>query len=104
MAEVNLQLDAGVWGDMAEKFIFLERELTYIDQPLDGLVQSKISTQIYRFECRVLIPDKLWHWKLWPQFSGASRLFLSVIEDRRVQSLSVCSGTWINNNGSETEA
>lgn len=96
MAEVDLQVDAGSWRDMSEKFVFLDESLEYVDQPVAGLARSKVSAQVYRFECVAILPDRLWHWKLWPKDVGASsQWLLSVVEDRRSQSQSVCVGVWM---------
>jgi hypothetical protein len=85
-----------VWNDISEQFEFLDEQLIYVDEPLEGLLRAKTG-ELFAFRCTAIIADCLWHWVLLPVQSTAVSVkesfevaqakppseWGSVVEDRR---------------------
>lgn len=85
------------WGDISEKFVFVDEHLVYVDSPLEGYLRDKRTGEIFAFRCTEIVPERVWHWVLLPAVSAglmveavfsAARAtppheWISVIEDRR---------------------
>jgi hypothetical protein len=93
-----------IFGDMAAEFEFDEEGMEYIDAPVTGLLRRKSDGAWFAFDCQTIIWGKLWHWTLVPlpgkvtdvvsalQDAGRARTgtWLSIVEDRRGSSASIC--------------
>ena len=92
------------FGDMSDEFVFDEQGMDYVDGPLSGWLQRKRDGAWFACECQPVIADKLWHWTLVPVPSmeldiqrvlsaaaGAKTgSWLSITEDRRASTTSIC--------------
>ena len=83
--------------DIADRFLLLKDHLAYVDEPLEGVAQSKDSGDLFVFRTLIIIPALLWHWVLIPvdaTNADIAQIFLSattqppvrwisIVEDRR---------------------
>lgn len=93
-----------VFGDMSEEFEFENETGDYLDGPVLGWVRRRRDGARFAYDCKTIIIDTLWHWVLVPaptQSTDAALVisearsvvqgaWLSVVEDRRTSSTSVC--------------
>jgi len=52
--------------DITDRFVFLEEYLVYVDEPLEGVVRSKDTGDLFVFRSLAIVPKLLWHWVLIP--------------------------------------
>lgn len=100
------------FGDMSEKFVFLEEGSEYLDGPIAGRVSRKSDGACFAYDCQLVVPDRLWHWTLVPienpaidiieAFEGArasaTTRWISIVEDRRTNGTVACHLTEIEGN------
>lgn len=82
---------------MAERFVFLDRQLVYVDAPFEGLVRSLEGDRVFAFRTESIVMNLVWHWVLLPVSSSEVEVaaafelaetsppheWISIVEDRR---------------------
>lgn len=89
--------------DVSAEFEFDSDELEYYDAPISGWLRRKSDGALFAFECQPIIWSAAWHWTLVPAIERKGdptdvidarrrkrETWISVIEDRRVNSPSAC--------------
>src|SRR5690348_3493741 len=84
------------FADLSVVFEFDEQSLDYVDTPLSGRLQNRMTREWFAFDCQPVVHSLLWHWTLVPvtqekdvlcALEEASKTtaghWLSIVEDRR---------------------